>query len=32
VPAAGESFTTADRGGLAADGLLVHEWDVTATE
>jgi RHS repeat-associated protein len=29
VPAAGESFTTADRGGLAADSLLVYEWDVS---
>ena len=28
VPAAGESFATADRGGLAADSLLVYEWDV----
>jgi hypothetical protein len=29
VPAAGQSLTTADRGGLAADSLLVYEWDVS---
>jgi hypothetical protein len=26
---AGESFTTADRGGFVADSLLVYEWDVS---
>jgi hypothetical protein len=29
VPDAGQSLTTADRGGLAADSLLVYEWDVS---
>jgi hypothetical protein len=29
VPAAGESFTTGDRGGLAADSRFVYERDVS---